>query len=342
MSRLTKSRHPAYHLRPNKAVDRLLFLDLIRATDLYCPLVKHTYVGFAGPFLEDFRLFSQAFPAMKMISIEHDEETYKRQLFHKCSRHLDLRHCTFQEFLSTDYPTCSTITWADYTDMNRECLSEISDIARKAVPLSVLRVTVRTETPVYRELGLGYRRPLRLPTNKEEAFESLCQEYVKSIQFEDVAYDPSWFTWEKFSERNYPSLVMEILKTVISSACSLPKVFLPLHAVYYSDGTIMLSVTGVFCQSKESDAVKKHFVQEGILTPEGTVIVQDIDVPVLTTKERLHLEPLLPSKNENGVSCKKRLGYLVEGDGSDETSAHRMRQYERYYRFYPYFGKLVP
>jgi len=341
MSRLTKSRHPAYHLRPNKAVDRLLFLDVIRAFELYSPLDRHTYVGFAGPFLEDFRLFGQAFPALKMISVEEDEETYKRQLFHKCSRHIDLRLCTFRDFLATNYPAGPTITWADYTDMNRECLLEVSDIARKAVPLSVLRVTVRAETPVYRKLSL-HRRPRQLPKGKKQAFASFREEYLKSIQIEDVAYDGSLFSWEGFGERGYPSLLTEILKAVISSACSRPKVFMPLHAVVYSDGTIMLSVTGIFCKSGDSDKIREHFIQEDVLPPEGPVLVQDVDVPVLTTKERLHLESILPSRDESGDSCRKRLGYLIEGDGSEENSEHKMRQYERYFRFYPYFGKLVP
>ena len=120
MSRLSASKHPAYHLRPNKAIDRFLFLEMIRALGLYSRLDKHTYVGFAGPFLEDFRILAQAFPQLSLLSVESDEETYKRQKFHQCSRKLTLHHCRFDEFLSTRFPEGPTITWADYTGMGRE------------------------------------------------------------------------------------------------------------------------------------------------------------------------------------------------------------------------------
>ena len=81
MSRLTQSRHPAYHLRPNKAVDRLVFLEILRVLELLVSsLDEYTYIGFGGPYLEDFRLIAQMFPTLEMISIEEDEETNSADL----------------------------------------------------------------------------------------------------------------------------------------------------------------------------------------------------------------------------------------------------------------------
>ena len=45
-----------YRLRPNKAVDRELFLSLLMRLTPKLGLEKYHYVGLGGPFLEDFRL----------------------------------------------------------------------------------------------------------------------------------------------------------------------------------------------------------------------------------------------------------------------------------------------
>lgn len=343
MSRLSKSRHPAYHLRPNKAVDRLVFLDILRALELYYPLNDHVYIGFAGPYSEDFRLLAQTFPALRMISVEEDGETHKRQEFHLCSSRMELHHCTFEEFLSSGFPSeYPTITWADYTDMTRECLLEASDIARKAVPSSLLRITVRAETPVYNALQLGRRTPRRLPRTKRQAFDEFVASYRNSISIADVAFDEDLFTWEWFREERFPALLRELINTVITASCNHPKVFLPLHAVKYSDGTIMLSVTGVFCSNEECDSLRTHFESESDFFSVEPGMIDVIDVPALTTKERLHLDAVLPTSDEDEPITLDRLGYLIEGDGSRRESEYKMLQYEKYYRLYPYFGKLLP
>src|SRR3989304_2371501 len=98
MSRLTESKHPAYHLRPNKAIDRSIFIELLNVLERYESLKGHTYIGFGGQFLEDFRLLAREFPQMRMFSIEKDEEVFKRQSFHKCTSKITPHKCTFEQF----------------------------------------------------------------------------------------------------------------------------------------------------------------------------------------------------------------------------------------------------
>ncbi len=301
MSKLTKNRHPAYHLRPNKAVDRLLFLEIMHALDAFNNLDRHTYVGFAGPFLEDARLVAQNYPKLRQISVELDEETHKRQKFHRCSRLLDLKHSSFKDFLATGFPAGPTIVWADYTDMDRQVLLEVSDLARKATPLSMLRVTVSAETPVYEALDL-FLHPYNLPKGKVREFKKFAEKFADQMRIPDVAYDPSLFVWSNFIEANYPTLLARILESVVHGSCVLPKQFIPLHAAKYSDGTIMLSLTGVFCESSTSGEVQRHFQKAGILRSQP-VAVEAIDIPVLTTKERMHLESLLPTATFDGKRC---------------------------------------
>lgn len=337
MNLLRRSPIPAYHLRPNKAVDRLLFIEMIHALELYIPIDKHTYVSLGGPFLEDIRLVAQSFPKLSLVSIEEDVEIYKRQKFHHCSTRLTLRREPFATYLATSYPTSPTITWADFVDFDRETLTQVSDIARKATPSSMLRVTVRAVSPVFDELRVPRRE--FLPAGRAKEFDAFSEDFQKRFTVPDAAYDRSWFSWPAFGEEQYPTLVCQMLNAAIAGACAAPKRFMPLHACMYSDGTVMLSFTGIFCLAEHWDETAAYFAGEGYLAGKA-IHVEPINVPALTTKERLHLEGLLPTKKRDGRVCQDTLKYLIEGERSERESVYRLEQYERYHRFYPYFAKM--
>jgi hypothetical protein len=345
MSRLSESMHPAYHLRPNKAIDRFVFLELLRTLELLFPLREHTYIGLGGPFVEDFRLFSLHFPLMKLICVEKDGETYKRQKFHLCSRNMECVHSSLEDFIATRFPSEKpVVAWADYTDMNRKCLSEVADIARKAAPGSVLRVTVRAESEVPGRLWLprNSRYPPRVPPKREADFRRIKNSYSADMAVDGIAFPPDWFLWSEFSPERFPLMLSRMIRAVAKGACTNQKTFLPLHKVKYSDGTIMLSTTGLICLDEDFDRFARHFVDYCPFCTSDSDRVDEIDVPSLTTKERLHLEEILPTADVTGEACIGRLGYLVEGDETESQSKRKMEQFERYYRLYPHFGRIVP
>ena len=72
-----------YRLRPNKAVDRELFLSLLMRLAPRLHVEKYHYVGLGGPFLEDFRLVHARLGLATMTCVETEEEVHKRQLFNR-------------------------------------------------------------------------------------------------------------------------------------------------------------------------------------------------------------------------------------------------------------------
>ena len=72
-----------YRLRPNKAVDRELFLSLLMRLSPILSLEKYQYVGLGGPFLEDFRLVHGRLGLSRMTCLESEEEVHKRQVFNR-------------------------------------------------------------------------------------------------------------------------------------------------------------------------------------------------------------------------------------------------------------------
>src|SRR5258706_16451177 len=88
----------------------------------------------------------------------------------------------------TRFPAGPTVAWPDYTDLSRQCLSEVSDLARRAVPYTLLRITVRAETPVYRALRLN-RTPLELPKGLVNDFTTFFMDFKREFAMQGVTYD---------------------------------------------------------------------------------------------------------------------------------------------------------
>ena len=72
----------AYHLRPNKYVERHLFAELLAKLCLNEPM-NYTYISMGGAYLEDHRLIHQTLGLKSLFSFEADQEIHKRQLFNQ-------------------------------------------------------------------------------------------------------------------------------------------------------------------------------------------------------------------------------------------------------------------
>src|SRR5688572_9623398 len=90
-----------YHMRPNKAVDRQLFVELLAKVNRFRPIRSYTYIGFGGSFLEDFKLIHTSFGSRKMISIEEDLNVLNRQKFNVPLRCITRRHQTSGDFVAS-------------------------------------------------------------------------------------------------------------------------------------------------------------------------------------------------------------------------------------------------
>ena len=110
-------KHPPYHLRVNKAIDRFLLVEILDILKRHCDISDYTYYGFGGPFLEDCRLIHDRYPEINIVSVERDEETYKRQKFHSFSKKLDLIYGDFDGFIADFSCGGGEIFWLDYTNL---------------------------------------------------------------------------------------------------------------------------------------------------------------------------------------------------------------------------------
>src|SRR6266478_2594039 len=112
-----------YQLRPNKAVERLMFLELLGRLNAVLGISReYEYVGFGGPQMEDFRLLHGAFPEMKMLSIERQPEVLKRQRFNGPHTNVECKLRTSSDFVSRVSDKQRLVVWLDYTEADERTI----------------------------------------------------------------------------------------------------------------------------------------------------------------------------------------------------------------------------
>ena len=311
-------RHPPYHLRVNKAIDRFLLIEIIDILKRHCDISNYTYYGFGGPFLEDCRLIHNRCPEIKIVSIEKNEHTFKRQEFHRFSKNLDLRYENSDSFLASFSSDGGEIFWLDYTDLRFGHFDEFISILGKVSENSVVKITVRAE-------------PF---SNGLYAWEKFQREYKR--------------VWSKLARQTAierPSPFLKLLQDMfqIASQQALPapgeSVFQLLNSSHYNDQTEMLSITGMVCNKNQVSDVRRWFKNSAFSNFDWNE-PRKIDVPTLSIKEGLHLEKYLPKKQKTGRSLSRALGYRIDDTGSKHLE--KLRQYEEFYQYYPYFARVSP
>jgi hypothetical protein len=322
-------KHPPYHLRPNKAVDRFLLIETLQRLRRYFDFSQCSYIGLGGPFLEDFRLISQHFPEMALVSIEKSEQTHKRQVFHRPSKRVVLQRQDFSSFLSRYSTTGTDIFWLDYTDLKYSCFGEFMRVLSLIGERGVVKVTLRAEPAV---------NPKRLESlfetkEAEKRIEAYAEDF--RAQFSEVL--PADFSAADFRDIKFVELLQKMVR--IAAQKALPdatgRAFQIVNSTFYSDQTQMFNLTGVVCATSETNQVRRMFRGWKHSNLDWSA-PERIDVPVLSMKERLLLDGHLPCRGVKRLA--QRLGYNI--DEGREKSLRQLEQYVDFYRYYPQFAKI--
>lgn len=312
-------KHPPYHLRTNKAVDRFMLIEAIRCLGRPSEVAQYTYYGFGGPYLEEFRLLHESFPEMRMVSIEQNFETYKRQVFHLPCGQIRLRRVDFKSFLARyDSADRKSIFWLDYTGLEYGQFEDFMSLLGKVAAGSIVKVTLRAEPGDY------------LQKDKEEEFKAKFGAVLPSSD----AAPPRDF--EKFAE-----LLQDMLQIAAQQALPSGTGFLyqPISSFCYKDGDGIFTLTGIVCQRSDLKRVRNLFSSWRFANL-NWARPKRIDVPFLSTKERLHLQRHLPCGHDAGRRLLKVLKYRIDDDR--RRAVTKMKQYADFYRYYPHFVRAIP
>ena len=310
---------PAYSLRPNKAVDRLLLVEAIQRLAQIKDISEYTYYGLGGAYLEDFRILHEFSSELALVSIEDNAETFKRQEFHLPCSNVILRNTPFKTFVKA-YTSQGekSIFWLDYTRLVYGEVEDFMALLERVEPWSLVKITLRSEPRQFlRKQGSLRTKFSRIlpggvddPPTSPSAFAHLIQRMVYNATLKAL--------------KNYPD-----------------KNFQPISSFVYSDSTTMFTLTGIVCSPSDQVAVRSKFQTWKFANLDWSPPTR-ISVPALSTKERLKLQSVLPCAQPEGPQLQAVLGYMLDGGGHKDKTHDQLTQYASFYKHYPYYMVTVP
>ncbi|MGL6376368.1 O-methyltransferase [Aeromonas hydrophila] len=319
-----------YHLRPNKAVERGLFIHSLRKLNNFFNISDYCYIGFGGPFLEDFKVLHHELKIKDMICIEIDDNVRLRQQFNKplsCINFGD-NACSSTKFINDHTFDKQTIVWLDYVSFN-DLYQQLSDVNRLLNNLShgdIFKITLNANSA-----NLG-------SINDTSILMEYRLEQFKKLITSD--YEPHDITEESMHSREFPNALLKALRRAIAKGMtsSTQLEVIPISAFVYEDGQKMLTVMGVVInKNTKSDFIKKTRIESWPYYSKDWQEPINITLPALSARERLLVEQMLPDSNYDDI--RRALGFYI---GSAERPAkEQMESFISYYRSFPWFGKVV-
>lgn len=315
---------PFYHLRPNKYVDRCLFIHMLEQLNTSIDLKSHRYIGFGSYLFDDFKLVHNRLNISSMISLESDVNLYKRAQFNLAFKCIKIINQSSTDFISNgDWGDESTIIWLDYTDP-KELGKQFNDIATltKIVETNdIIRVTLNANSSSLGKIEI------------KDATE-LWDYRLNKLKERIGDYIPVGTSISEMSTEKYPLLLLKCLKKMLENSfveSKYEKRFLmPLFSTIYEDGQTMLTFTAIVLDDHSKEREITHLYQDiPYINLKWDEPVR-IHIPELTVKEMLEMNKLLPDPNAQ-KQLSQKFDYILE----DEINS-----YISFYKFYPSFQSI--
>lgn len=289
-----------YRLRPSKAIQRHMIVDICRRLSSFAPLTEYQYVGFGGLEFVDFALVHRSLGVIDMTSIESNAAQIDRYRFNQPFQSIRIVPGRASEHLGElDWRKLS-IVWLDYEKMLvNEVISDVKLLCGRLQPGSALFVTVNAQP----ETKLEERR----------------KELVRRISESRV---PLNVTDESLAKWGLADVQRQVLSDVIVAALRDRAVSSSWHQVLdirYADDSRMQTLGGIVVAPGNQAALDTcHFQDLEFSRSTGDEPIY-IRVPILTAKERRALDEQLPLPPSGTLSAP----WLSATDAADYLQVYR-------------------
>ena len=314
---MSKASSLPYRLRPNKAVDRELFLSLLSRLSRALDIAGYKYVGLGGPFLEDFRLIHSRIGIREMDCIEIEEAVHQRQLFNRPLESIRCVLSSFEDYLSVSEFFDPIVLWLDYTQP-KALRSQIESFADQALELpigSVVRITLNANP-----------ESLGKPPAGQEAL--VLTHRLASFKAKIGDFCPAHLVDDDMSQKRFGSSILKALKLAVDKRmleAKDRKVCWAL-ATTYADGQAM--ATAAIVVVADGDAIVDPLLAgwEFHSLPAEPLV---LDLPALSTLERLTMEA------HDDPKARMTFPLPLSDMGQDPYEA-----FKRFYRVFPHFSRV--
>jgi hypothetical protein len=314
VSRVTESyRKVPYDIRTAKQIERRMLMESLQLlAEGGFPISDYQYTGFGSIHFVDFILLHRFLGISCMLSAEHSRKIKKRVEFNRPFKTVDVVIQSATEVIPTLSPEKRHILWLDYDGPVEQ--SHLHDLALSGTYLSsgsILLLTVDVEPPGDERDGAKEWR---------DYFISQAGPLVgDATEVEDYAET-------KLLRRN-----IEIIGRAISNGMTGRRglQFMPLYCFVYADGHEMLTLGGMVVDDGDAAKVKESKVPNLFFTSKSFADEPyRISPPILTRKERLFLDSLMPCAD----------GWVPK---EFELPVEEVAAYRELYRYYPLYAELL-
>ncbi len=327
----------SYNLRPNKFVERQLFVELLGKICAGHPSEKFAYISLGGQQLEDQRLVHRRLGIETLISLEDDPIVLKRQIFNLRPSYIQCTQGKTADFVSNfdnfadTYNDKEFIIWFDYASARerREQIIEYQTLLSKLQPLDIFKITMNANPRT-----LGEQRSDESNENvQKRRLDALSRQLDSFLPAIPIHY--AEMTKQKF----VPILCHAIKKASLNAMQNTRMQVVPLSIFVYQDGPHqMLTITVRLMRSADRERLQNNLVELGWeYLPSDWNDFTRINVPNLTAKERLYLERLLFSKAHEEIH--EELPFRFHSN--QQKSLGIFEEYARHYNRYPSYFQVV-
>ena len=314
-----------YMLRPKKQIERKIIIEILQELKKEIPLSKYLYIGFGSIYYYDFILFHKLLNMNNLLSID-DKSTKKRFEFNRPYDFISFENKISTDFLSEyDWKQNSTL-WLDYDDKLKDIvLSDLKIITKNCKKKDFLIITLNAYCEKYRD-----RKHAR------ENFYRVFGTYVSQECKDNKYYTP----------KKFPLLLQDVIMNYLMTMSEYRDIrFYKLFSFRYQDTSPMFTIGGIFDDNGE--VWNKDWGNKFISRTEE---VKDIDVPILTYREKIyidsHIEELkqkiegIENEIEGGNSSlmeQKMTEKINEMLPFELRSFYDLKSYIEYYKYYPQY-----
>ena len=320
-----------YMIRPRKQVERKIIIELFQElqTMLEIDIKDYQYIGLGSVYYYDFILFNKFLKITDMVSLDR-ESCVRRFEFNKPFDFVKFINLHTTDFLNSE-PAQSDknrFVWLDYDSklirysdtgrgfiLTKYILEDIGIVSRKSNENDLFILTVNRDIP----------RRIFANINVRSQFLKQFKEYLSG----------EYKSTSNITLDNYPYIIQNILLNTFKNNETHQSIkFRKLFSFAYEDTSPMYTLGGIFRSTEIPDlSLSSHFAQL------GEDLITDIDVPILTYREKLKLDQAIYffGQQLNTPPPDDVLEQLATDKLGFEIDCLDLKSYLKYYRYYPQY-----
>lgn len=320
-----------YMLRPRKQVERKIIIELFQElqTVLRIDIKDYQYIGLGSVYYYDFILFNKFLKITDMVSLDLESCVHRFE-FNKPFDFVTFKNLSTTDFLNSEpaWSDKNRFVWLDYDSrlidysaiakrfiLTKYILEDIGTVSRKSNENDLFILTV----------SMDIHRQAFANINVRNQFLNQFKPYL-SGEFKSVS---------NITLNNYRYIIQNILlNTFKNNETNQSIKFRKLFSFNYEDTTPMYTLGGIFRSDEIPDSsLSSHFVQQ------GEDVITDIDVPLLTYREKLKLDQAIDyfGQQLSTPPPDDVLEQLATNKLGFEIDCLDLKSYLKYYRYYPQY-----